>query len=482
MAPLVREFPEHHGLSSKALSRFFDRVEQNKLQVNSFMLLQDGQVTAQMWRAPYRPNCPQLLYSLSKSVTSIAVGIAADNGYVHLDDPVNHFFPEQCPEHISENLEKMKIHHLLSMNTGHHSNIYNAVTGEKDWVRSFLSLEVECEPGSYYSYNTPATYMLSAIIQQATGQQLVDFLMPRLFEPLGIDRPVWETCPMGIVAGGMGLSLTTEGVAKFGQMLLDKGKYEGKTIVSEAYMALATREQSDNRQGAKRIDWAQGYGYQFHLCRKGCFRGDGSNGQLCFVAPEQRIVIAATSAFPHMDQLQTFLDLIYEHIIDELDSSQTVLPLTADSVALRQLLADMAYPVPVARPIPDNAADLDGRLYRIGDNPEKLHKLGFARIGERLEVRFCYEESENRVLEFDFRSPVHVHDSHVKDLAIHRQEAVTYAAWHDNMTLKLTLLYIETPYCVSYTLHFTAGGIKLHFHKNVSMTFREYQVTGHQIK
>src|SRR5690606_27707624 len=105
------------------------------------------------------------------------------------------------------------------------------------------------------------------------------------------------TCPMGIAAGGMGLSLTTEDVAKFGQMLLNNGTYGGETIVSEAYVSLATQEQSDNRQGATRIDSAQGYGYQFHLCRRGCYRGAGAFGQLCFVAPEQRMVIAATSAF-----------------------------------------------------------------------------------------------------------------------------------------------------------------------------------------
>jgi len=157
-------------------------------------------MTACMRRIPYRPDCPQLLYSLSKSFTSIAVSMAADNGYFHLDDPVIRFFPERCPETISDNLARMTIHHLLSMSTGHRSNIYNAVVSEKDWVKAFLSLEVECEPGTYYSYNTPASYMLSAIIWKATGQHLVDFLMPRLFDPLGIKRPVWETCPMGITA------------------------------------------------------------------------------------------------------------------------------------------------------------------------------------------------------------------------------------------------------------------------------------------
>jgi len=279
------------------------------------------------------------------------------------------------------------------------------------------------------------------------------------------------------------LSLTTEGVAKFGQMLLDMGKHEGKTIVSEVYVASATREQSDNRQGASGIDSAQGYGYQFHLCRRGCFRGDGAFGQLCFVAPEQRIVIAATSAFAkNSGGTQALLDLIYEHIIDELDGSRDVRPFTEHSVNLRQRIADMAHQVPTAHPTPDDMADLDGRWYRIEDNPEKLHKVGFARIGERLEVRLCHEGREQRVLEFDFRSPVHIHDEFIKDLSLHRQEAVTFAAWQDGDTLKLTLLYIETPYCVTYTVHFNDRELELHFHINVSLTVRDYRASGVRIE
>ncbi|CAG7615158.1 serine hydrolase domain-containing protein [Paenibacillus allorhizosphaerae] len=481
MTSLNADFPEQHGLSSNALSRFFDRIEQLQLQVNSFMLLQDGFITAQMWRSPYRPDRPQLLYSLSKSFTSIAIGMAVDSGYFRLDDPVVRFFPDRCPERISNNLSKMKVHHLLSMNTGHRANIYSDVIGANDWVQAFLSLEVECEPGSHYSYNTPATYMLSAIIRQATGQHLVDFLMPRLFEPLGIERPVWETCPMGTAAGGMGLSLTTEDVAKFGQMLLDRGEYNGRTIVSEAYIALATREQNDNRQGAKDIDSAQGYGYQFHLGRRGCFRGAGAFGQLCFVAPEQRIVIAATAAFTK-GETQTLLDLIYEHIIDELDIINTVQPFMEDCVVLQKRLASMAYPAPTVRPIPEDIAEFDGRWYRMEENPEKLRKLGFVRKGGRLEVQLCHEDREQRILEFDFHAPVHLHDEFVKDLSLHRQEAVTYAVWQDSATLKLTLLYIETPYCAAYTIRFQETGVEVRFEMNVSMTSMNYKASGHLVE
>ncbi|MCR8635489.1 serine hydrolase domain-containing protein [Paenibacillus radicis (ex Xue et al. 2023)] len=475
-AEIRRDLPENHGLSSKHLLRFFTRVEELNLQLNSFILLQDGQSTAQFWRKPYRKDAQQLLFSLSKSFTSIAAGIACDHGYLDLQDKVISFFPDKLPAQLSVNLTQMTVHHLLSMNTGHHENIYSYVVNEQDWVKAFLSLEVQHKPGSYYRYSTPATYMLSAIIEKVTGESLVDFLMPRLFEPLGIPRPSWETCPMGITAGGMGLSLTTESIAKFGQMLLDKGMYEGQRIVSESYIDLATREQSDNRRGETRMDTSQGYGYQFILCRRGCFRGDGAFGQLCFVAPNERIVIAATSSFASMKPLQTLLDLIFEHIMDPLDPDSR--PSLDDNDELQQHLANMSYPVPLLKPISDVVPNRSHQCYIMDKNSRHLQELNLFKTEEKLEVQLIYEDRNNKVLSFDFTKPVTIEDIFTKDLSLHQQEAVAYAEWPDNNTLKLTLFYIETPYVVTYTIKFNNPNIELQFRINVSHNIEDYTING----
>lgn len=470
------DIPENHRLSSKALLAFFTQIEQFKLEVNSFMLLQDGKVTAQFWRTPYRQNCPQLLYSLSKSFTSIAVGIACDNGFLDLDDKVVSFFPEKLPNNMTPNLAKMTVHHLLSMNAGHHDNIYAAVAKEQDWVKTFLSLDVEHEPGSHYRYSTHSTYMLSVIIEQATGQNMVDFLMPTLFEPLGIPRPSWETCPMGIVAGGMGLSISTEGIAKFGFMLLNKGVYEGKRIVSEQYIKLATTEQSDNRAGAERIDSAQGYGYQFHLCRRGCYRGDGAFGQLCFVAPKENIVIAATCSFKNMKPLQTLLDLIYEHIFDQLGKSDFHCP--EDNIELQKRLSNLPNSVPAIKPVPVNMPIVNTSSYLMNENPHGLKKIAFHVKEGQLEMHVFYGDDRDNVLPFDFTKPMRTKDVFNKDLSMHLQEVITYASWQDENTLELTLFYIETPYVVTYTIAFKDETIEFQFNINVSLNILEYKVTG----
>ncbi|UVI29427.1 serine hydrolase domain-containing protein [Paenibacillus spongiae] len=383
ISQIERDLPEYHGLLSSSLRTLFTRIEQSKLNVNRFMLLQNGKATAEFYRVPYRKESPQLLFSLSKSFTSIAIGIARDEQYLNLNDKVSAFFPEQLPDSVSENLSRMTIHHLLSMNAGHHDNIYGDVAQEADWVKAYLAAEVVRQPGTYYRYSTHSTYMLSAIIEKATGQNLLDFLRPRLFEPLGVTQPSWETCPMGIAAGGMGLSIPFEGVAKFGQMLLDKGVFNGRRIVSEEYIRLATAKQSDTSRDEKRVDFAQGYGYQFFLCRDGCFMGNGGYGQLCFVAPHRNIVIAAASSFSSMVQLQSLLDLLYEHVIHPISADR--LPARKDHPnELHEYTSSIAYPFPEAGGLPDDRpVQLDGGQYSIEDNLQHIKRVGFRTEGKR---------------------------------------------------------------------------------------------------
>ena len=153
--------------------------------------------------------------------------------------------------------------------------------------------------------------MLSAIVQKATGKTVLDYLKPRLFEPLGIEHPTWETSPQGISTGGYGLSIRTEDIAKFGQLYLQKGKWHGKQLVPAAWVEAATARQTSNGSNPK-SDWDQGYGYQFWRCRHGAYRGDGAFGQYCIVMPEQDAVIAITSGVKDM---QAVLNLVWDKLL-----------------------------------------------------------------------------------------------------------------------------------------------------------------------
>jgi CubicO group peptidase (beta-lactamase class C family) len=239
---LPRSSPESQGVFSSAVLAFVEAADTNLDSLHSFMLLRHGHVVAEGWWSPYYAEAPHSLYSLSKSFTSTAVGLAIAEGKLSLDDEVLKFFPDDAPAEPSNNLKAMRVSDLLRMSTGHQSEPPR--TPEEPWTKTFLAHPVPFKPGTHFLYNTSATYMLSAIVQKVTGETVLDYLGPRLFEPLGIERPTWEASPQGISAGGFGLSIRTEDIARFGQLYLRKGNWQGKQLVPGAWIEAATARQT----------------------------------------------------------------------------------------------------------------------------------------------------------------------------------------------------------------------------------------------
>ena len=314
-ADLPRSSPEAQGVSSSALLAFVEAVDRDIDAMNSVMVVRHGRVVAEGWWSPYDAQSRHSLYSLSKSFTSTAVGLAAAEGKLSVDDPVLKFFPEDAPAEPSKNLKAMRVSDLLRMSTGHQTE--PSRPKDQPWTKAFLAQPVPNKPGTHFLYNTSATYMLSAIVQKATGMTVLDYLRPRLFEPLGIEHPTWEASPQGITTGGFGLSVRTEDIAKFGQLYLQKGKWDGRQLVPASWVEAATARQTSNGSNPK-SDWDQGYGYQFWRCRHGAYRGDGAFGQYCIVLPEQDAVIAITAGVKDM---QAVLNLVWDKLLPALKTS-----------------------------------------------------------------------------------------------------------------------------------------------------------------
>ena len=192
-ASLARSSPERQGISSADILAFVEAADKDIDAMNSFMLVRHGHVVAEGWWGPYDRDTPHMLYSLSKSFTSTAVGLAISEGKLSLDDQVLKFFPEEAPAEPSANLRAMRVRDLLRMNTGHQSEapfgVFGPAKTNDSWTKIFLAHPVPFKPGTHFLYNSPATYMLSAIVQKVTGMTLVDYLRPRLFEPLGFKDP-----------------------------------------------------------------------------------------------------------------------------------------------------------------------------------------------------------------------------------------------------------------------------------------------------
>jgi CubicO group peptidase (beta-lactamase class C family) len=301
--PLKQSSPEAQGIASAAILAFLDAIDAANIELNSLILLRHGHQIARGWWTPYAADVPHMLFSLSKSFTSTAVGMAVAEGRLSVQDHVVDFFPDDLPQQVSENLAAMTVHHLLSMNTGHDTDttpfLHETSKGDGNWARAFLARPVEHKPGTHFVYNSGATYMCSAIVQKLTGQTVLAYLTPRLMEPLGIEGATWECCPRGINAGGWGLKIKTDDIANFGQLYLQQGNWQGQQLVTREWVAAATSKQTRNDPNIN-IDWEQGYGYQFWRCQHNGYRGDGAFGQYCVILPDQDAVIAITSGVRNM--------------------------------------------------------------------------------------------------------------------------------------------------------------------------------------
>jgi CubicO group peptidase (beta-lactamase class C family) len=369
--PLPRSAPEAQGVSSAGVLAFLESgLPADGL--HSFMLVRHGHVVAEGWWAPYDRASNHELYSLSKSFTSTAVGLAIAEGRFGLDDPVLDFFPEDAPAEPSANLKAMRVRDLLRMSAGHQDE--SATAPDKISVKAFLEHPVPHKPGTHFKYNTPATFMLSAIVQKRTGQTVVDYLRPRLFEPLGIEHPYWATNTQGISLGGYGLRVRTEDIARFGQLYLEKGSWRGKQLVPAEWIAEATATQIPNGSDPT-SDWEQGYGYQFWRSRHASYRADGAFGQYCLVLPEQDAVIVFTSGLKDM---QGMLNQAWDKLLPALQAR----PLPVDPAARQSLerkLASLSLATPEGAATSPLAAKVVGREFVFPANDQKLESVALER-------------------------------------------------------------------------------------------------------
>lgn len=376
---LPRATPEEQGVSSTGVLAFLEAIAKSKHEFHSFILVRHGQVIAEGWWAPYRADLNHMLYSMSKSFTSTAIGFTVAEGRVKVNDLVTAFFPDDLPGTVSKNLAALRVKDLLTMSVGHAQDSTDAIRATDHWVKAFLALPIPNTPGTAFLYNSGATYMLSAIVQKVTGQKVVDYLKPRLFEPLGIEGTTWDTCPRGINTGGWGLNIQTEGLAKFGQLYLRKGLWNDRRILTAPWVEEATTFKIQQPVPAKpnppkeKNDWLQGYCYQFWRSQHNAYRGDGAFGQFTIVMPEQDAVLAITS---ESSSMQGELDLVWEHLLPAMKAQP--LPANASAQAqLKQKLASLSLPPPKGRATSPTAGTISGKPFALESNGMNAQNVTF---------------------------------------------------------------------------------------------------------
>jgi len=312
-----RPSPESLGVSSKGVLDWIDACERELDALHGFVFLRHGKLVAEGSWGPYDTlNEPHMLFSHSKSFTSTAVGFLVDDGKVDLDERVLSIFPDKAPANPSENLRQLRVRDLLTMNVGAKRTDAENDARDGDWEKAFLANTIDNPPGTCFRYDSGATYMCSAIVERKSGKKTMDFLKERLFDKIGIAKAWSTTSPSGTACGGWGMNMTTREMAKFGQLFLQQGVWNGERILSSEWIAAATSRQTWSGAiavaGEDGSDWHQGYGFQFWRCKPGFYRADGANGQLTIVMPQYDAVLSVHAG---LGDMQKELSLVWKYLL-----------------------------------------------------------------------------------------------------------------------------------------------------------------------
>lgn len=480
---LPTSLPEAEGVSAAGIDSFLTAVGQSKHEFHSFIMLRHGKVVAQGWWNPYQAQLRHSLYSCSKSFTSTAIGFAVTEKRLSVNDKVVSFFPGSLPDTIAPHLAALTVKDLLTMSVGQEKDPTFAVAStQDDWVKGFLALPIKFKPGSQFLYNSLATFMLSAIVQKVTGQQVVDYLKPRLFEPLGIKGMDWEVNKQGINTGGWGLRVQTEALAKMGQLYLQQGKWQGKQVLPAAWVAEATTFKIDQAPGVPQIkkdssDWMQGYCYQFWRCRNNAFRADGAFGQYIVVMPDQDAVIAITSESADM---QGELNLVWKYLLPAMQPKALPANKAADATLNKHLAALSIAPL---------AGDAKGALnqtFTVKPNPLNIKSIGIS-----IKDGVCHVslKKDSATYNLDFatgkwlpgqtatQGPGIVTGAREDFSILQPYKVMGSYAWSSTEGLQLKLRYIESPHTETITCHF--NGKELTADVDYSFNYGKNRVTLH---
>ena len=277
---LPRVAPTSVGIEPKQLTLLYDSLLTSDLtELHHLMVVVDGKVAGEIHPAPFKASDKHTLYSVSKTFTAVAVGLAVEDGLLNVEDELAKFFPK-----YASTIKGIKIKDVLTMRSGFKTN-GGMRNSQLDWVDYYLNRPLVATPGTKYSYDSIETYLLAAVVQQVTGKDVLTLLNERVFFPMGIDDVEWEKCPKGIITGGWGIYMTAEAQAMFGQLLLQKGKWNGRQLVSEQWVD----EMLTVRVVRKA---ANDYGYQIWLCEyPGAWRADGAYGQYIIIVPQKNMVV-----------------------------------------------------------------------------------------------------------------------------------------------------------------------------------------------
>ena len=392
--------PESQGMDSQAILNWIDACEQTfdgakEGRLHGFVIVRHGKTISEgTWKPFDTLNEPHMLYSHSKSFTSSAIGFLVDDGRLDLDERLVDIFPEAVPPNPSENLRQLRVRDLLTMNAGKKDHL---LRDGGDWVKEFFAMDFAQKPGTCFKYDSDATYMLAALVERRSGKKLMDFLKERMFDRIGITSAWTTTSPQGIACGGWGMHMTTRDLARFGQLYLQQGEWNGEFILSPYWCSLATMRHTWSgwqNVGVKALgtggDWEQGYGFQFWRCRHGAFRADGAQGQYTVIVPALDLIVSIHAGLGDMARE---LELVWQHLLP--GARDAPLPEGTAWENLRKRLG--ALEIPPMTGDDDGLEKFLGSTYAFKDNHRGIRSVRFERAADDLFCTLAVPAGEQRI-------------------------------------------------------------------------------------
>lgn len=492
---LEHVMPEEVGVDSNVITAFLNEINEKKLGLQSFTVVRHDKVCAQGFFKPYSADMPHVLYSMSKSVTSTAVGFAVCEGLINLNDRVSDFFPEYPMSKRPFN-RMLTVRMLLTMHSDKLITVLDE-KGQSDWIANFFGSTFILPPNTKFNYISENTSMLSAIVSRVTGMSVIDYLYPRIFEPLGIEKPFWECDGAGNNAGGWGLYMRSEDLAKFFLPYIHGGKWiDGTQIIPELWVEEATKKQVESvRDGF--IDNMMGYGYQFWRNPiANSARADGLFGQRCFLFPDYDALVVLNCGeaedykimkvfwkyFPQCFGYEALPENknAYNEMLEVIDNCHVEdLPATERNRELENKISGRLIKCKTSEFVSVITISITQMLY---NKPGEINEMKLTFDDEKLYF-YWKEKDYANTIEVGLNGEYGVSEITLGDLHYH---TYSKAAWQENGTLKLWIRPIETAHVRQFTFEFRDNDV-VKVINEMSPKFQDLAIynmtfTGHPIK
>ena len=323
MLKIERALPEQTGIPSDCIIRSLERIEQKQIPMHSFLLMHHDKLICECYYSPCNADTLHRMFSITKSFTSIAIGLLADEGKLSLDDKIVDYFPEKVPENVHPYIADMTIRNMLMMRTCHEKTTYK-LDLETDWVASFFTTPPTHPAGTVFHYDTSSAHTLCALAEKLSGMDMLDYIKKKL-APVGLSEESYLLKdPFGVSIGGSGLVATSMDMLKFGIFLKQEGNIDGMQLLSASYIQEATSCLTATAVTAPLPSEACGYGMQFWRAQKNGYVCYGMGGQLIIVLPDYDLICVTTADTQGIGGgNQQIYDALYEEILPYIDESRT---------------------------------------------------------------------------------------------------------------------------------------------------------------